>query len=81
MFGSLWLAVLLPIVFMPIVYFAGRSIGKKASWVALVPLLYSTLYFASLLGSVADNPVGEYITWLPGIIFGLYADSLSIPIA
>lgn len=81
MFGSLWLAVLLPIVFMPIVYLAGRSIGKKASWVALVPLLYSTLYFASLLGGVAENPVGEYITWLPGIVFGLYADSLSIPIA
>ena len=81
MFGSLWLAVLLPIVFMPVVYFAGRSLGKKVSWVALIPLLYSTAYFASLLGGVAENPVGEYITWLPGIVFGLYADSLSIPIA
>jgi NADH-quinone oxidoreductase subunit M len=81
MFGSLWLAVLGPIIFMPIVYVLGRSIGKKASWVALIPLLYSTIYLGSMIGGIADNPVGEYFDWLPGIRFGLYADALSLPIA
>ncbi len=80
MFGSLWLALLAPILFMPVVYFMGRSMGKRVGWVAFIPLLYSSLYFASLLGKVSENPVGEYFYWLPGIRFGLYADSLSVPI-
>ena len=70
-----------PILFMPVVYFLGRSMGKRVAWVAFIPLLYSSLYFVSLLGEVAVNPVGEYFYWLPGIRFGLYADSLSLPIA
>lgn len=81
MFGSLWLAVLLPIIFMPIVYVAGRYIGKKASWVAILPLLYSSIYMGSMISGIAENPVGEYFYWLPGIRFGLYADALSLPIA
>jgi NADH-quinone oxidoreductase subunit M len=81
MFGSLWLAVLAPAFFIPIVYFLGRQIGKRVNWVAMIPLLYSTLYFTSLIGKVAENPVGEYFFWLPEIRFGLYADSLSLPIA
>ncbi|MCW4048734.1 MAG: NADH-quinone oxidoreductase subunit M [Candidatus Bathyarchaeota archaeon] len=81
MIGSLWIAVLLPALFMPVVYFLGRTMGKKVSWIALIPLLYTTLYFTSLLGGVADAPVGEYFDWLPGIRFGLYADGLNLPIA
>jgi NADH-quinone oxidoreductase subunit M len=81
MIGSLWLTVLVPIIFMPIVYLLGRSMGKNVSWVALIPLLYSTLDLGGLLGKVAENPVGEYFMWLPEIRFGLYADSLSLPIA
>jgi len=81
LFGSLWLAILAPILFMPVVYFLGRSMGKRVGWVAFIPLLYSSLYFMSLLGGVAENPVGEYFYWLPGIRFGLYADSLSLPVA
>jgi NADH-quinone oxidoreductase subunit M len=80
MFGSLWLAILAPVIFIPVVYFLGRSMGKRVSWIALIPLLYSTLYFTSLLGTVAETPVGEYFYWLPGIRFGLYADGLSLPI-
>jgi len=81
MFGSLWLAVLGPVVFMPIVYVLGRSMGKKTWMVAIIPLLYSTLYLGSMIGGIAGNPVGEYFNWLPGIRFGLYADALSLPIA
>ena len=71
MFGSLWLALLLPILFMPIVYYTGRTLGKKVSWVALIPLLYTTLYLSSLVGKVSTEPIGEYFYWLPGIRFGL----------
>jgi len=81
LFGSLWLALLAPVLFMPVVYFLGRSMGKRVGWVAFIPLLYSSLYLMSLLSGVAENPVGEYFYWLPGIRFGLYADSLSLPIA
>ena len=81
MYGSLWLALLAPILFIPVVYILGRKIGKKVSWVALIPLLFSSLYLLSLLGNISENPVGEYFYWLHGIRFGLYADSLSLPIA
>ena len=81
MFGSRWLALLLPVLFIPIVYYTGRTLGKKVSWIALIPLLYTTLYLSSLLGKVATEPIGEYFYWLPGIRFGLIADSLSLPIA
>ena len=80
MYGSLWLALLAPILFIPIVLILGRKIGRKVSWIALIPLLYSSIYFSSLLGDIADKPVGEYFFWLSEIRFGLYADSLSLPI-
>lgn len=77
----LWFAVLGPILFMPIVYFLGRRLGKNVSWVALIPLLYSVLYFSSMMGTVAHEPIADYFEWLPGIRFGLSLDSLSLPIA
>src|SRR5512134_2378485 len=79
--SSLWLSVIAPIIFMPIVYVLGRRIGKNVSWVALIPLLYSSLTFLGLLGNVAVSPIGEYFDWLPGIRFGFYVDGLSAPIA
>ena len=54
MFGSLWLAVLGPVAFMPIVYVLGRSMGKKTWMVAIIPLLYSTLYLGSMIGGIAS---------------------------
>lgn len=80
MYGQIWLALLAPILFMPIVYFVGRKIGKKVSWVAFIPLILSFLFFLSLLPEVSHGPQEEYFTWLPGIRFGLRVDSLSLPI-
>ncbi len=77
----LWFAVLGPIFFMPIVYFLGRRIGKDVSWVALIPLLYSSFYFVSMMGPVSHGSVTDYFYWLPGIRFGLILDSLSLPVA
>jgi NADH-quinone oxidoreductase subunit M len=65
---------------MPIVYFIGRSIGKKVSWIAFLPLLFSSLLFLSLVPGIENNPIGEYFTWLPGVRFGVLVDSLSLPI-
>ena len=80
MFGMIWLAVFAPALFMPVVYILGRSMGKKVSWVAFIPLLLSTVYLVSLIPQVAEAPIVESIEWLPGIIFGMSVDSLSLPI-
>jgi len=81
MFGSLWLAVLVPFLFTPIVYLLGKQYGKRVSWVALIPLLFSFACLASLLSDIGVNAVEEYFYWLPGIRFGLLADGVSLPIA
>ena len=80
MYISAWTAVLAPAVFMPIVYIVGRRVGKHVSWVALLPLAYSTIFFMAMMPSVSKTPVSEYFFWLPEIRFGLLLDGLSLPI-
>jgi NADH-quinone oxidoreductase subunit M len=80
MYGQVWLALLAPVIFMPIVYLIGRKIGKRVSWVAFVPLMLSFLFFLSLIPEVSHGPLGEYFYWLPEIRFGLSVDGLSLPI-
>ncbi|MEM2893681.1 MAG: NADH-quinone oxidoreductase subunit M [Candidatus Bathyarchaeia archaeon] len=80
MYPSAWLAVLAPAVFMPIVYTAGRKIGRYVGWMALLPLLYSTIFFIIIMPRVAVSPLSEYFFWLPEIRFGLLLDGLSLPI-
>ena len=80
MYGQVWLALLAPAIFMPVVYFLGQRMGKRVSWVALIPLLISSLFFLSLVPQVSHSPVGEYLYWLPDIRFGVLVDSLSLPI-
>jgi len=73
--------VLVPLVFAPIVYLAGRQMGKNTGWLAALPLLY-TLF---LLGNVAVDIHGggtysESYRWAPtaGLTFGMLADGLSV---
>jgi NADH-quinone oxidoreductase subunit M len=80
MYGQVWLAILAPALFMPVVYYLGQKIGKRVSWVAVLPLILSTLIFLNLMSTVSSEPVGEYFEWLPGIRFGVLVDSLSLPI-
>ena len=78
--GSIWGAVLAPAVFMPVVYFIGRRIGKRVGWIAFIPLVYCTIFFMSLMPGIITSPFGEYFTWIPAIRFGLLVDGLSLPI-
>ncbi len=80
MYRPLWGAILAPILFMPIVYVIGRKIGKKVSWVAFIPLVFSVASFISFMPTVSLAPIGEYFFWLPEIRFGLLLDGLSLPI-
>jgi hypothetical protein len=65
MYRPIWGAILAPILFMPIVYVIGRRIGKKVSWVALIPLAFSVITFISFMPKVSLAPIGEYFFWLP----------------
>ena len=78
--SQIWLALLAPAIFIPIVYFVGKKIGKRVSWIAFIPLILSFVIFLSLLPEVSHGPIEEYFTWLPGTRFGLPVDSLSLPI-
>jgi len=78
---SLAQVLAVPIVAAPIVYFAGRQMGKKVGWLAAIPLVYTLL----LAGSVAVEIRGggsysESYNWASaaGLTFGLLADGLSI---
>lgn len=78
--GSLWVALLVPALFMPLVYVAGRRIGSHVGWIALIPLVYSTAFFINILPKVVQVPSSEYFIWIPNVRFGLLADGLSLPI-
>ena len=80
MFTPLWIAILAPILFMPIVYAIGRRIGKKVSWIALIPLAFSVVTFINFMPTISLGPIGEYFFWLPELRFGLLLDGLSLPI-
>ncbi len=80
MYISAWIAVLAPALFMPIVYTVGRRIGRHVSWIALLPLVYSTVFFIVMMPKAAASPWSEYFFWLPEIRFGLLLDGLSLPI-
>jgi NADH-quinone oxidoreductase subunit M len=80
MLTPLWIAILAPILFMPIVYAIGRRIGKKVSWIALIPLAFSVVTFINFMPTISLGPIGEYFFWLPELRFGLLLDGLSLPI-
>lgn len=79
-------AILLPVVFAPIVLVLGRRLGKSAGWIALLPLAYATLIFAYVAvgiytGSIDGNLYSTF-EWAPFIgNFTLLADGMSTPVA
>ncbi len=53
------------IIFMPIVYFLGRRMGKIRKLGGDNSPYSLAQLFASMLGTVAANPVGEYFYMAP----------------
>lgn len=78
---SLAQVLIVPIIFVPIVYIAGRQMGKRTGWLVAIPLIY-TLFLA---GTIAFEIQGggaysESYQWASTVdlTFGLLADGLSI---
>jgi len=69
--------LLVPLVFVFVVYAAGVRWGAKAGWFSFAALGYST--FLTLLAGWQGG-VQEFYDWSPIGLFGLKADGLSIPI-
>ena len=76
--------LLVPLVFAPIAYIAGRKTEKQTGWLIALPLLYTLLLLLSVAYSIrGGGSVTENYAWAPfaGLNFGLNADGLSIWIA
>jgi NADH-quinone oxidoreductase subunit M len=79
--NSLAQVLLVPVVFTPIAYFVGKSMGKKTGWFTAIPLVYTLLLLAGIAAEIQGGGVYQEIyRWAPdaGITFGLKADGLSI---
>ena len=78
---SLILVLLVPLVSAPIIYWLGRSMGKKIGWFALIPLVVTLLLITGVAFEIrGEGSYMESYTWAPaaGLSFGLLADGLSI---
>ena len=76
--------LLVPVVFVPIVYLLGRKIGKNVGYLALIPLAYVTALLAlSFPGVLSQGQVTEEYLWAPiaGLKFGFLLDGISLPLA
>lgn len=75
--------LIVPLLFVPIAYFASKHFGWKTGWIAFIPLAYTTLISLYLVSYVSKN--GAVLGVWPlapsvGLNFGFMADGLSTPI-
>lgn len=78
---SLEQVLFVPIVSAPIVYLAGRQMGKKTGWIAALPLVYTLFLIGTIaVGIQGGGSYSESYSWAPaaGLTFGMLADGLSI---
>ncbi|MEM2136818.1 MAG: NADH-quinone oxidoreductase subunit M [Candidatus Methanomethylicia archaeon] len=78
-FSLIWV----PLCFLPITYFGGRSIGSKCGWIAFAPLAYTFIASLILLSMVSSGgPIYFIIPLAPsvGLNFSFLVDGLSLPI-
>jgi NADH-quinone oxidoreductase subunit M len=78
---SLTLVLLVPLVFAPIVYLLGRTMGKKIGWLAAVPLVFTLLLIANIAVDIrGGGSYSESFEWAPvaGLTFGMLADGMSM---
>jgi len=77
LYAQLLQILLVPLVFVFVVYYAGVRWGAKAGWLSFLALAYST--FLTLLAGW-EGGIQEFYNWRPIGLFGLNADGLSVPI-
>ena len=78
----LFMVILAAFLPAPLIYVAGRKVGKKISWVVLGIFLLSTVAFASLFSTVMHDSLIEEYSWVAEpvkLTLGFMADGLSIP--
>jgi NADH-quinone oxidoreductase subunit M len=78
----LFMVILAAFLPAPLIYIAGRKVGKKISWVVLGIFLLSTVAFGSLFPAVQIESIIEEYTWVAEpvkLTLGFMADGLSIP--
>ncbi|RLI08996.1 hypothetical protein DRO24_00185 [Candidatus Bathyarchaeota archaeon] len=81
MYPLLWSTILIPAVFMPIVYLIGRRIGNRVGWIALIPMLYSLLVLLLYTPMIMGGDVYvERFEWVPKVYFGVLLDGVSLPV-
>jgi len=77
-------AVLVPIAFAAICYFASPKLGRRVGWLAFLPLAYTTLAVLSSSQQIysAGSQVLESYVWAPtaGLTFGFLLDGFSLPV-
>jgi NADH-quinone oxidoreductase subunit M len=76
--------LIVPLIFTPIVYAFGWKLGKKVGYIALIPLIYTTVILAlSSIDVLSQGQVLEEYTWAPiaALKFGFLLDGISLPIA
>jgi NADH-quinone oxidoreductase subunit M len=78
-------AIAIPIAFSPIIYAAGRVVGRNAGWPAFLVLMYVTALLAHVTLSLPTMPGGALTAsypWAPYVgSLTLVADGLSAPVA
>ena len=78
---SLLMALVVPLIFVPIAYFVGKTTGKNTGWIIAASLVVSLLLFIGVaLGINGGGAYRETYSWAPqvGLSFTLLADGLSI---
>jgi len=78
---SLLMALVVPLVFVPLAYFIGKTTGKNTGWLIAASLVVSLLLFVGVALGISDGSAyRETYSWAPqvGLNFTLLADGLSI---
>ncbi|RLE49649.1 MAG: formate hydrogenlyase [Candidatus Methanomethylicota archaeon] len=75
--------IVIPLIFVPIVYIISKWTGWRTGWIAFIPLAYISMLVIYLVDYVAKN--GEVLGVWPlapsaGLYFILLADGLSMPV-
>jgi len=75
--------LIVPLVFTPIAYVAGRKLGKQTGWITALPLAYTLVLLLLVAYGIRNGgSITETYLWVPlsnlNLTFGLKADGLSI---